>query len=88
MQVLYGEDANLNGILDPNENDGDVLPPTDNADGLLQPGLLEYVTIYSQEPTNYMITNAGVATNIARVNVTGAPNSTVAITGVLTHERH
>ncbi len=29
--ILYGEDANLNGILDPNENDGDVLPPSDNA---------------------------------------------------------
>jgi type II secretory pathway component PulK len=82
MQVLYGEDANLNGILDPNENDGDVLPPTDNADGLLQPGLLEYVTIYSQEPTNYMFTNAGVVTNIARVNVTGTPNAN-AITSVL-----
>jgi len=82
MQVLYGEDANLNGIMDPNENDGDALPPTDNADGLLQPGLLEYVTIYSQEPTNYMITNAGVATNITRVNVTGTPDAN-AITSVL-----
>jgi len=55
METLYGEDANLNGILDPNENDGDVLPPADNKDGRLNPGLLEYVTVYSHEP--------GTATN-------------------------
>jgi hypothetical protein len=50
--ILYGEDANLNGILDPNENDGDALPPSDNMDGRLDPGLLEYLTIYSAEPPN------------------------------------
>ncbi len=47
METLYGEDANLNGILDPNENDGDALPPSDNMDGTLDPGLLEYVTVYT-----------------------------------------
>jgi type II secretory pathway component PulK len=52
VDILYGEDANLNGILDPNENDGDVLPPTDNMDGRLDPGLFEYLTIYSAEPAN------------------------------------
>ncbi|MCS7090223.1 MAG: type II secretion system protein GspK [Verrucomicrobiota bacterium] len=49
VDLLYGEDANLNGILDANENDGDATPPRDNRDGQLQPGLWEYVTVYSRE---------------------------------------
>jgi hypothetical protein len=52
MGILYREDANLNGALDPNENDGDRLPPTDNGDGILDCGFLEYFTVYTQEPTN------------------------------------
>lgn len=47
---LFGEDANLNGVLDPNENDGDASPPYDNRDGYLDAGLFEYVTVYSAEP--------------------------------------
>ncbi|MFK7788963.1 MAG: general secretion pathway protein GspK, partial [Phycisphaeraceae bacterium] len=31
--LLYGEDANRNGRLDPNEDDGDENAPSDNADG-------------------------------------------------------
>jgi type II secretory pathway component PulK len=49
MDLLYGEDANLNGALDPNENDGMKLPPFDNQDGILDPGLFEYVTTWSHE---------------------------------------
>ena len=67
--ILYGEDANLNGILDPNENDGDVLPPSDNMDGRLDPGLLEYLTIYSAEPPNDTNGNP-------RVNVTSTTAAT------------
>jgi hypothetical protein len=52
VDILYGEDANLNGILDPNENDGDLLPPSDNSDGRLDPGIFEYLTVYSAEPAN------------------------------------
>ncbi|MBN1517811.1 general secretion pathway protein GspK [Candidatus Sumerlaeota bacterium] len=47
--LLVGEDYNLNGVLDENENDGDVSPPDDNADGVLNPGILEYVTVFSRE---------------------------------------
>ena len=43
MDMLVGEDANRNGILDPNETD-------DNQNGMLDPGILEYVTVYSREP--------------------------------------
>ncbi len=50
LDILYGEDTNLNGVLDPNENDGDLSPPNDNRDGRLDPGLLEYLTVYSREP--------------------------------------
>jgi type II secretory pathway component PulK len=52
MDILYGEDANLNGALDPNENDGDALPPSDNMNGTLDPGLLEYCTVYSIDSAN------------------------------------
>jgi DNA uptake protein ComE-like DNA-binding protein len=48
--ILYGEDANLNGILDANENDADSSAPNDNRDGRLDPGLMEYFTVYSYEP--------------------------------------
>ncbi|MCS7338707.1 MAG: type II secretion system protein GspK [Verrucomicrobiae bacterium] len=49
-ELLFGEDINLNGVLDPNENDGDLRPPADNRDSRLDPGLLEYVTVYTREP--------------------------------------
>jgi len=50
--ILYGEDANLNGILDANENDADDSAPYDNRDGRLDPGLMEYFTAYSREPAS------------------------------------
>jgi type II secretory pathway component PulK len=49
-ELLYGEDTNRNGVLDPNENDGDASEPADNADGHLDRGLLDYVTVYTAEP--------------------------------------
>ena len=50
LLTMYGEDMNLNGTLDANENDGEVFVPEDNRDGRLDPGLLEYLTVYSKEP--------------------------------------
>lgn len=44
---LYGEDANLDGILNPSENDGDRSWPPDNADGNLDRGWFPFLTIYS-----------------------------------------
>ncbi len=49
-EILYGEDANLNGILDANENDADESAPYDNRDSRLDPGLMEYFTVSSREP--------------------------------------
>ncbi|MEY3458269.1 MAG: putative type secretion system protein [Planctomycetota bacterium] len=47
--LLYGEDQNANGLLDPEENDGNRSLPPDNSDGLLQAGLSEYLTTLSAE---------------------------------------
>jgi hypothetical protein len=48
-ELLYGEDANRNGLLDPNENDGDESLPLDNADGVLNPGWASFLTTESVE---------------------------------------
>jgi DNA uptake protein ComE-like DNA-binding protein len=48
-ELLYGEDANRNGLLDPNEDDGELSMPLDNADGALDLGWAAYFTIYSRE---------------------------------------
>jgi len=57
MQLLLGEDLNRNGILDPNEVD-------ENRDGIADPGILGYVTVYSREPNTRV-------DGSARVNVNG-----------------
>lgn len=49
VDLLYGEDANRNGLLDPNEDDGDASLPLDNGDGILQHGLSAYLTVVSRE---------------------------------------
>ena len=49
-QLLFGEDLNRNGFLDPNENDADKGDPPDNYNGKLDRGFYEYVTVYSTEP--------------------------------------
>lgn len=65
LDLLFGEDTNRNGALDRNEDDGDQSAPHDNPDGVLQPGILEYVTVYSAQPN----TRAGGA---HRVNISTA----------------
>lgn len=49
-QVLYGEDWDRNGLLTPNEDDGDETFPLDNQDGELGRGIYPYLTVYSSEP--------------------------------------
>jgi len=48
-EIFYGEDTNANGVLDPNENDGDESDPPDNRDGQLDYGLSAYVTVYNSQ---------------------------------------
>jgi len=47
--MLYGEDTNLNGILDDNENDADSSDPPDNRNGRLEGGFYDYVTVYTMQ---------------------------------------
>jgi hypothetical protein len=53
-ELVYGEDKNRNGLLDPNEDDGELSPPFDNADGILELGWRAYLTGFSRE-SNLMI---------------------------------
>ncbi len=46
-ELVRGEDANLNGRLDPNEDDGDLTMPDDNADGKLDAGWSAIITCRS-----------------------------------------
>ncbi len=62
LTALYGEDANFNHVLDPNEDDGEKSTPSDNADGRLDPGILEFVTAFSREPNT-------LTSGTARINV-------------------
>ena len=59
LDLLYGEDVNMNGVLDPNENDGEASPPLDDRDGQLDVGILEYVTVFSRQPVT--------GTNVSRL---------------------
>ena len=47
--LLYGEDADLDGQLDFNEMDGTLSPPMDNGDDYLDQGWIAYLTCYSYE---------------------------------------
>jgi DNA uptake protein ComE-like DNA-binding protein len=67
LEVLYGEDANLNGVLDPNENDGDLSPPYDNRDGRLDSGVLDYFTVYSRDLNTS--TNGTQRVNVGAANM-------------------
>jgi DNA uptake protein ComE-like DNA-binding protein len=63
LDVILGEDTNRNGVLDPNEDDGEQSAPRDDQDGQLLAGLLEYVTVYTSQP-------ATSPTGARRINVT------------------
>jgi len=59
---LTGDDVNQNGILDPNETD-------QNHNGQMDPGVLEYVTVYSREPN--IRSNGTPRISLSAVNATG-----------------
>lgn len=50
--MWFGEDANRNGLLDPEEDDGPLYPPLDNGDGQLQPGLADLLTAQGDGTVN------------------------------------
>ncbi len=50
--TVYGEDYNFNGLLDENEDDGDISFPPDNADGILDAGLRQIATGITASPNS------------------------------------
>lgn len=48
--ILFGEDINRNGVLDPNEDDAGAAEPPDNKDGKLDRGIWPFLTVWSVEP--------------------------------------
>lgn len=72
-ELLLGEDANGNGLLDPEENDGDENAPPDNSNSLLEGGWSGLFTVHSA------VANRNAA-GYPRVNVQTA--SEAELTGV------
>lgn len=69
--VLDGEDTNRNGVLDANEDDGAAsFPYYDNADGILNPGIAAFATVWSQEPgQNNQPVRGRINVNVAPLRV-------------------
>ena len=63
MGTLNGEDFNRNGALDPSETDT-------NRNNLVDPGILEFVTVYSHEPNRR--TDGSARVNVSVVNTASA----------------
>lgn len=72
-ELFAGEDANLNGLLDPEEDDGTASYPDDNHDGILDSGWSGMLTV------NSSVRNVS-ASGQARVNIQTADEN--ALTGV------
>jgi type II secretory pathway component PulK len=68
MDTLVGEDANRNGILDPNETD-------DNQNGMLDSGVLDCVTVYSREPN----ANSDGTAKISITNLTSGSTQLISL---------
>jgi hypothetical protein len=65
--MFFGEDANHNGLLDANEDDGDAFLPADNQDGQLQRGLLDAFTVYGDGSININTAPAPVLRAVLRL---------------------
>ena len=66
--IVYGEDANFNGLLEPNENDGDEKFPPDDNDGVLSTGLKGNATAISYAADLDQEGKQRVSINTARQN--------------------
>lgn len=66
-QLFYGEDTNFNGQLDTNEKDGNMTPPLDDGDDVLDQGWITFLTCYRpqtlpQDPNGTTKVNINQAT--------------------------
>jgi len=73
--LFYGEDTNLNGMLDYVEMDGEISPPVDNEDQRLDKGWIAYLTCYSYDSNLY-------ADGIERTNINQANENQLQQLGV------
>lgn len=64
--LLYGEDVDRNGLMSPNEDDGELIFPDDDQDGVLNRGLYPFLTVFSRDFNN-------AADNTSRVYLFGDP---------------
>ncbi len=79
---VYGEDHNLNGVLDACEDDGLASFPPDDGDGQLDRGLLDLCTVLSYEPDvdsegNPRVNLNGGEEDLNRLGSVGLPEQTV-----------
>jgi type II secretory pathway component PulK len=77
--LLYGEDANLNFRLDPNEDDGPALFPPDNGDGKLDRGMrsLLAVSSYDRNVDNDGVPRANINDPTARLFTDELPSQVI-----------
>jgi type II secretory pathway component PulK len=71
-ELYFGEDANHNGLLDPEEDDGSLYLPIDNADGQLQPGLADLLTVQGEAEINVNTCSAPVLRALLGYAATGS----------------
>jgi DNA uptake protein ComE-like DNA-binding protein len=72
MGLLFGDDANCNGILDANET-------SQNGVGTFTPGLFDYLTVYTRQPNfnsaGTMLTNVNTEANLRNLLQTDLSSS-------------
>jgi competence ComEA-like helix-hairpin-helix protein len=78
-ELLFEEDANQNGLLDPEEDDGRETAPVDNGDGVLDMGWSEALTVHSSVRNDN-------ASGQERVNIQTADEATLATVQGLSSE--
>lgn len=76
-EILCGEDTNFNSSLEANENDGGQSFPPDDRDGVLRPGLLDFLSVWSDgkvnpnmAPLEILLTVPGISKKIAAEIIT------------------
>jgi len=74
---VYGEDANFNGLLEPNEDDGNEVFPPDDADGRLNPGLVAYLTV-----TRFSTGRETTPEGLPRLNINSASSDDLSALGL------
>ena len=77
--IVFGEDFNLNGILDVNEDDGDESFPPDDSDGHLDTGLRNVLTMITvgQDVDSEVRPRVNINANLNGLDGTGLSNRTI-----------